>query len=227
MLNCKKCQIPISPGRLFCSKSCAASFNNCRKKPRTDESKAKTADTLSRRMMLGEIKKPPISKPKEKLLYTKLYGLHNCNHCHKQFWKLRYDQKCCSTECRDHICSQNKCRKVQIQYFNTYENKQVILQSSWEVDIAVWLDQHKIIWSRPTKRILWTDEIKKKQRTYLPDFYLIEYNHYLDVKNPIKQKEDQYKLSRLQAIIPLQVGDRTNIKNFVARLAGFEPTCIH
>lgn len=171
----------------------------------------------------GKIKPPPTTSRQKKPPYTKLYGLYHCHHCQRTFWKLRSDQKCCSIECRDHIRSQNKCKKVQIPYFNKNEGKIVVLQSTWELYVAEWLDQHKIVWIRPSKRIFWYDEYLNKPRTYLPDFYLKDHSFFLDVKNPLKQEEDAYKISRVKLLIPLVVGDRSVITTFVERLAGIEP----
>ena len=166
--------------------------------------------------------------PSRKYLYpfTKLYGTYNCHSCNKLFWRLKYDQKCCSVECRDNIRSQNKCKKTQLPYFNIHENKFVNLQSTWEVKIAAWLDANNIVWNRPTDRVKWYDTTLQKNRTYLPDFYLMSYSIYLDVKNPIKQAEDADKILQLKSIIPLYVGDIEYIKRTVARLAGFEPACV-
>ncbi len=65
------------------------------------------------------------------------------------------------------------------------------------------LDLNKIKWSRPNFRIKWLDQNTNKIRTYLPDFFLPDYNYYLDVKNPIKILEDSYKLQEVSKIIPL------------------------
>lgn len=57
--------------------------------------------------------------------------------------------------------------------------------------------------------------------------YLPGYNFYLDVKNPKKQMEDADKIKQLIAQFPLFVDDIQKVKQFVARLAGLEPACIH
>lgn len=57
----------------------------------------------------------------------------------------------------------------------------VKLGSSYEVQLAVDLDKNKIKWEKP-KRFRYVDP-KGKQRTYTPDFYLPEFDLYLDPKN--------------------------------------------
>ena len=222
MKICPKCNTEHSKHGTFCSRTCA----NSRKF--SAESRLKTSSTLKEKYIRGEL----ISKikPQPRISdypYTRLYGLYNCHHCNNIFWKLQDQQKCCSIECRDSIRSQNKCRKTHIPYFSKYDNKIVDLQSTWELKIAEWLDSNSVVWSRPSKRIKWQCPITNRFKTYLPDFYLVEYSQYLDVKNPIKILQDSVKLEQIKQVIPLMVGDINQTKQFVARLAGLEPTCIH
>ena len=58
----------------------------------------------------------------------------------------------------------------------------------------------------------------KKERTYLPDFFLLKYNLYLDVKNPIKQIQDKSKILQLKNLLSLEVGDIDYIKSVVSNL---------
>lgn len=224
MNTCKKCNTIITRNRKFCSQSCAASYNNANREPRTVESKRKVSETLKSLIHSGAIKKPTPPNTK-KPPYTKLYGLYRCNSCGESFWQRRYLQKCCSIECRDNIRSKNKCVKTQIKFFNIFENSEVILQSNWELVIAKWLTAENIAWHRPKKRIKWFDTTLQKSRTYLPDFYLTKFNYFLDVKNPIKMEQDKDKISQLVKIIPLFVGNIDQVKLFVERQTGLEPAC--
>jgi hypothetical protein len=231
MIVCKQCQSDIPKNKsknVFCCKSCATTYNNYRKPPRSAESKNKTSLTLKHKIELGilPVPAPPI-RPTMRHTYTKLFGRYTCHHCQKDFWQTKSNQKCCSIECRDSIRSQNKCLKNQLAYYNKFEDKTVILQSKWELIIAEWLTSNEIEWIRPITRLKWNDTSLDKSRTYLPDFYLTKYQIYLDVKNPIKQKEDADKLQQLKMLLTLEVGDIDYIKNYVARLIGLEPTCIH
>ena len=56
----------------------------------------------------------------------------------------------------------------------------VILESSWELKLAISLDTNSIIWNRP-KPITWSDG--DIIRNYYPDFYLPEFDLYIDPKN--------------------------------------------
>lgn len=54
--------------------------------------------------------------------------------------------------------------------------KGIWMRSTWEVNIAKWLDKHNIKWQYESKRF----ELKSK--TYCPDFYLPGRNIYWEVK---------------------------------------------
>lgn len=68
------------------------------------------------------------------------------------------------------------------------------MDSQWEVDIAVWLDEHQIEWRRDRKMTFsWIDG-EGKSRRYHPDFYLPACNVYLDPKNKYLIEKDRYKI---------------------------------
>lgn len=68
----------------------------------------------------------------------------------------------------------------------------VVLESSWEKAVAVTLDESNIKWVRP-KPVLYNDN--GQTRRYYPDFYLPDYDCYLDPKNSFVAKRDERKLS--------------------------------
>ena len=140
--------------------------------------------------------------------------------CGTPFITRSYKQSTCSIICRDSITSQNGTLKRRIKY------KEFTFQSTWEITIAKFLDNNDIIWEQPRKRFKWFDLTLKKNRTYLPDFYLPEYSYYLDVKNPYKQSVDADKLSQLKNLLRLYVGDIRGVKDLVVGLRGLEPPTI-
>ena len=75
--------------------------------------------------------------------------------------------------------------------------------SKWEVQVAKSLDDNNIIWERPSKGFVWNDAGRK----YYPDFYLPEYDTYLDPKNDYLIKKDAVKITESQK--------RNNIKVIV------------
>jgi hypothetical protein len=74
------------------------------------------------------------------------------------------------------------------------EYKGILLDSSWELELAKRLDELNIKWIRPDP-IPWIDE-NGVARNYFPDFYLIDYDRYLDPKNKhaIKVQEKKLKI---------------------------------
>jgi len=71
----------------------------------------------------------------------------------------------------------------------------VKLDSSWEEALAKRLDELNISWIRPDP-IKWVDE-NGTERNYFPDFYLTDYDLYLDPKNPMAYKNQIKKITIL------------------------------
>ena len=66
-------------------------------------------------------------------------------------------------------------------YNKSHEYNGIYFDSKWEVAVAKSLDQNNIRWIRPD-RLFYIDN-ENKQRYYYPDFYLPDYDIYLDPKN--------------------------------------------
>lgn len=64
---------------------------------------------------------------------------------------------------------------------NCIEYNGILLDSTWELELAKRLDFLGIKWIRP-EPIKWKD-VEGRSHNYFPDFYLIEYDVYLDPKN--------------------------------------------
>jgi hypothetical protein len=75
------------------------------------------------------------------------------------------------------------------------EYKGILLDSSWELALAKRLDELNVSWIRP-EPIEWVDS-KGLKRNYFPDFYLPEYEIYLDPKNPHAIKVQKKKIDAL------------------------------
>lgn len=71
----------------------------------------------------------------------------------------------------------------------------VMLDSSWELALAKRLDELQINWTRP-EPIEWVDE-NSNCHNYFADFYLPDYDLYLDPKNPHAIKVQKQKLECL------------------------------
>lgn len=71
----------------------------------------------------------------------------------------------------------------------------VLLDSSWEEVLAKRLDHLNIIWERPSVPVMY--QIDGVSRRYFPDFYLPEYDLYLDPKNPAAYSAQSRKIKIL------------------------------
>jgi len=97
---------------------------------------------------------------------------------------------------RKKALSSNHRRLVRsLQKYTKKDGTTVLLESSWEVALAVRLDELNLEWSRP-EPIKWIDD-DGEYHNYFPDFYLPDFNLYLDPKNPQAIKSQQKKLKNL------------------------------
>jgi hypothetical protein len=209
---CLNCNTPLSyrfRKNKFCNRSCAASYNNLRKPPRSLESKRKTS--LS---MVGKIR-PNKIPPTHKMCKIAWY---NCQSCNKLFYTKGWSnprKSCGSRECRTHLSVGNRPyrngRRKLFYYFNKNQNKEVLLESSWEYELAQWLDLKNVVWERPLY-IKWYDEQSNKHRLYYPDFYLPKQNLYLDPKNPTSLKLEKNKMNAIEKLISIKYGNLEDIK---------------
>lgn len=200
----------------FCSSSCAASFNNKQRGPHNEKTKSKISKSL------GGIGKPKSTIEKIKRTSRTKYEVNpkKCKICNSKITYENRSRKTCSEECKI-IASvkirpyQNGSRKT-IWYFNKNENKEVLLESTWELKLAEFLDENKIVWIRP-KHIIWIDRTKKK-RYYFPDFYLKDYDLYLDPKNVYCLDRDREKMDIISKKINIIYG---NIDNVIHEISSF------
>ena len=82
----------------------------------------------------------------------------------------------------------------------TIDYKGIKLDSQYEFEVAKELDNNQVKWERPTY-FLWEDSNGMKHR-YYPDFYLPEYNVYLDPKNDylINNKSKRFGITDVEKI---------------------------
>ncbi len=95
---------------------------------------------------------------------------------------------------------------------NMIEYNGIMLDSSWELALAKRLDFLGITWVRP-EPIKWIDE-ENIAHNYFPDFYLPDYDLYLDPKNPAAMTAQSKKVSILKEqvknLVFLQTLDECN-----------------
>ncbi len=234
---CLYCSSPIEYKckniKKFCCKSCSAKYNNSNRLPRTEESKSKVSESLklfSRSKNSYIITKICIVcgdkfntyKYKEnKKVCNKCkrsknslpIKVKNCIICQREF-ETKYNKKTCSEVCKTKLIFQKRKfqngRQKLVKYINKIQGE-VQLESSWELKIAEYLDKKNINWIRPNP-ILWIDS-NNKNHLYYPDFYLIDFNIYLDPKNPYCMKLDEEKLKIVCTKVKLYYGNVDEIIN--------------
>jgi hypothetical protein len=104
------------------------------------------------------------------------------NHLHTEETKQLLREKALESPHR-------RLRKGMVEY------KGIMLDSSWELELAKRLDELEIKWVRPNP-IKWIDT-EGITHNYFGDFYLTEHDLYLDPKNPQAIKVQKEKLDCL------------------------------
>ena len=124
-----------------------------------------------------------------------------CPMCNNTFnIEARKTKKTCSNKCFRKLISTNSTNNPNCggeTNYRKYQYNGIWMDSTWEVEIAKWMDDNNIKWKRDRNmRFSWTDLTGKKRR-YYPDFYLTDFNIYLDPKNKHLLKKDNFKLNQV------------------------------
>jgi hypothetical protein len=217
-LECKNVLDFYKRNNKFCGSSCSATHNNKKRDSISDETKERISKKLTGRKLSEEHKKK--------------CSIHLVSGGGRNLEKLRFDydnlpKKCnvCGNvikyENRHRVTCSDDCKliaKTNRTYLNgsrkTIYYKDVVLESSWELELAIFLDENNIKWVRP-KPIKWNDGVK--DRLYYPDFYLTEKDIYLDPKNPYCMEKDKLKMSEIGKKVRILYGDIKTIKEKIIR----------
>ena len=113
------------------------------------------------------------------------------DHIDRSYWKGKKHSK----ETKEKMSKSASMRPARLKT-KTINYNGVILESSWELALAKRLDELKIAWIRPDP-LQWIDKEGVK-RKYYPDFYLLDYDLYLDPKNAYAVETQKEKLDYLQ-----------------------------
>lgn len=195
--GCKQCDNPLqyeNRCNTFCSKSCAASYNNAR---RSLETIAKQKETFRRNHPV----KVKIPQRGPKHLRPPSTRIAWCIECGKPFELMR-KRKTCSSECVSRVLSTAAKNNPKMGgnrnnracgYYTSPSAGRVWLESSYEYTTARSLDAAGVIWERP-RFFEYVDEDGERRR-YYPDFYLPDYDVYLDPKNAYLIEQDAHKIN--------------------------------
>ena len=217
-LKCHKELLYEKRKNKFCSSVCSGSYNT-KGRVLSEEQKLKTSKTLKRKHSTGEIITTERQRKPVPRLFCNIY-YNNCKICGKIIVNRYSGGKItCSREC--HSIASTKIRTYpngarKTIYYDNPNQGRIVLESSWELEIAKLLDSMKIIWIRP-KFIRWVDDLGKA-RIYYPDFYLSDFQVYLDPKNPFCCNQDFEKMTKITEKIHVIWGDIAIIKYYVENL---------
>lgn len=196
----------------FCSNKCAKGFSTKNKRKEINE-------FVSNKLKGNIVWNSGGEKVKNK-----------CEYCNKDF-VVRFskrNQRFCSRSCRakclaldqtikdkiSEACKKANCgghTSKKAMHYTTKSGKIIYLQSNYEIQVAEDLDKNNIEWIRP-KPLIWLDE-KGKSHRYYPDFYLMEYDVYLDPKNDYLIIKDKIKIKSvvLQNNVKVFVLDKNSL----------------
>lgn len=203
MNTCPKCGISHDKKGKFCSRTCANS------RTWTDDDKQKKRESAlnwwntldsEQRVLLSDQRRTQMNDvihiPK---CYRKNYIVTEST---KQ--KLRYSRIGKSTITptgRKKLANLAKVRnlgghtsKRKLKYV-LLDGSYVYLQSGYEIKYATFLDDNNIRWNRPPP-LNWVDD-EGIEHKYYPDFYLLDYNVFVDTKNDYLIIKDAEKISRV------------------------------
>jgi predicted nucleic acid-binding Zn ribbon protein len=218
---CSKCGNSISyekRNNKFCSKKCANSRG-----PRTEDFKFKVSEKLkgrkidkeiTRRSILTKGQIPSEDKPNTKCVI--------CNCDTKSKNRKTCSDKCLRLNAKKNSQENPKCggqkltNRTKIQ---NNENQEFVAESSYEVRLSDILNSLNVKWIRPS--YFWYKDKFNNKRRYYPDFYLPEYNLYLDPKNEYLINTDIdkiYRASNENKITVVILGNKSINDNTVKKL---------
>jgi len=89
------------------------------------------------------------------------------------------------------------------------EYKGVKLKGNWEVLVAKWFDDNNVVWEHETKCF---DYVWNGDRKYYPDFYLPEFDMYVEVKG-YETERDLAKWKSVHNLVVFKLNEINKIKN--------------
>jgi hypothetical protein len=227
--KCLQCDKILSAwGTKFCSRECSGKFNTS-KRTKKYLKELKQKHSLNLKQAVCKRCKIPIKINSRASCINSCCNeckgiiTYNCTCevCGKNFLHLKRSVKTCGEQCYKKLLSNHSTNNPNCggeTNFKRFKYNGVIFDSSWEVDIAKFLNKNKIKWQRSRKIVLfWVDKNNNKRR-YYPDFYLPKYDVYLDPKNKYKQKLDKEKLDYIAKSYNIVYGDIKECKQRILDL---------
>lgn len=180
-MDCKKCGIEFTPIKgliSYCSLACRNS------RIRSNDVKAK----ISKGVKLSE--KCKNAWENQKGVYKKFVTVRNtkqlsshreyiCLHCGEIIFEKKYKNRKYHTECWK-ICSGGYRENSTIKHASDYKGFK--MHSGSELDFAKFCDLNEIQWIKNSKKFFEYVGLDGKTHKYYPDFYLSDYNIWIEIK---------------------------------------------
>lgn len=111
----------------------------------------------------------------------------------------------------DSYSANNVCGRTKKIIYNGFT-----LNGSWELIVAQWLDKNNIKWTNKIEPFtyIWNEST----HLYFPDFYLIDYDWYIEVKG-YERERDRCKWLAVENLVVIKQKEIKEIKSDLYRLA--------
>ena len=206
MKICPKCGAEHTKPGTFCSRACANS--------RSFSAETNTKRSVANTRASARLDKVKFSESiKRGCMFQGPYcaiKMRKCSACNTDFWASRHKPQytTCSEECFLFVKRKNRAGNKTV-----YNNE--MYDSSWEAAMAKWFDDNHIEYIRPKNSIVWHDSTGK-QRRYFPDFYLPQFDLYVDPKNKFCIQDQKEKLDTVSMSINLVYGEINYLMDVVS-----------
>ena len=225
MKCCPKCHSQHGKTGKFCSRSCANSrgpMSENDKKLRSEWSKAKLGGAAIDRNLA---KKGGLARAAQRQQSCPIIH-YICPTCSSPF-ESRQKRVFCSKQCgRDAGAIGGFQPNSTIVHRSIYKNQQ--MDSGAELAFAQLLDQHNIQWIKNSSTYFNFVDSSGKKRKYYPDFYLPDYDFWIEIKGKkYIRKDDDLRLaavgSNIERIfshnlkLPSCIGDSTGTRTLLTR----------
>ena len=194
----------------FCGKECVGnnSLRNherlCRENPDRQTIDHNNFENYNKEVRLGlrkgsnqyvKAKESGLPKPEvSEKTRMKLSALaKNRRHSEETRCKISERMKNAAENNPEHYSKCHNRRGFKHEWYNGY-----YLDSSWELDVAKYLDRNNILWEKPRNGFRY--EMDGEEHLYYPDFHLIEYDRYIEVKG-FERDKDLIKYRTIENLI--------------------------
>lgn len=174
-MRCKQCQVTVKKGNIFCNSSCAATYNNKRRK-HSLETRKKIAESVKKNPS-GFVKTRNFCRGGRPPAPTKECVCQECGNIFRaRLWKKRLY---CSVDCSNKNKWNPNSTRVHRSIYKGFQ-----MDSGAELVFAKELDRRNVKWIKNDQSInqAFIYSLNGKERRYRPDFYLPDHDIWVEIK---------------------------------------------